>query len=581
MRPGYFFELMPDSDLRKEQTIFRYRRLSVHGDFPIYLVLGAEKLELCISIPGKYGNTMVFELIYSDYESAKGKLSRQILEVPNWQPFIMDGLESYIVDSFQIEEGKSQKFLCYSSVFEFGLQPATGNGTIANILVYPIIEELGLEPHELKEIQSIKNVQVAVKHKSEGATRNPETDGVDQLTFKPGDTKDNFKIKLDPQIIFLDLLFDLKHSDEFHYSKYFNTLIKIARENPVLRSIFSLLEAKYWRYACNGNNKDAQNGISQVLERWVLTNRNFSNYSWIESIIDKEVSHLLLNAGWIEFPLEETLFIELEDRVANIQPKQNQKERKKRKEEELWAKVTEWCTKRYMYRRIAVRVATLNPIHTFILLIPILWIAFIFALDISGVENWQLFRTNYSSPIDYHFRRIGFCLSIVSLFSLLWFSIMTQTCNQRNTILHGALIRLISLRIIISSVLAWGAVALTKPKGIVENVSALSTSFWILFILILGLAAIYLGRELSSVANDLPFRKLFARTIISVLLIVMIIFFIGISTLSCTDFLFPLTVNQQEAPASLIGKVLKTTPFVFFTTIFLNFLFAGKRFTGM
>lgn len=524
MRPGYFFELMPDSDLSTNQAIFRYTRFMIGDDFPIYLVLGQEKLEVCLSIPGQYGHTTMFEFVYSDYQNPRGKLSGQLIDVPTRLEF-----------SFMLESIHS------SSCRDLYQKSSSAVNTGAPFLSYS---------HATDEDRYCKGQLFTIEKRSSN-----QREVIGQ--------NDSFIVSIlyiSTQHIFLDFLFDLKHSDVFNNSRHFDRLMLISRENYIFSSILKLLESKYWRSV---NYPQAEGIDDNLLSEFSKSERTSAVKNWVKTLIDHRTT-ALVNSGWISRPLEDELYETLTSEIEDLPTKKDERE------DPLWEEITEWSVSRFSYRRILALLLPFRVEHIIIFIIPWLLLGGLVLCCPYGSEYLECEGEDLSSILA---RRILLILSLIISFGAIIYSLNSDQYHKSDKNLFKSILHLISPRILISGLIGWTLVGKIFFPKTIPGLEVLSWLYFFLLIGCLAIPTIYLSHELSLIAKDLRSNVIILRSIQAIMILFILIIILGLAS---EIFLGIFNGNKIDPQT-----VLLAAPFVFFSTIFLNFLFAGKRFTGM
>lgn len=536
MRPGYFFESIEGTQTEVSEVIFRYLGVEHAGGYPIYLSIEKEKIFFGITLPGEYEHSELLELYFSDFDNDSGKLSRQLLgiaDLTQHHKIFIESRQNVLPQSQRL--GKQDVTVSsYSSCFGFGTKIPDEENEIflKDLFPNPVI-------NLLEAVIGIGKTEVS----SQGEITPPKTEtGVCLRT------------------LFLDFLFDLKHSDVLKNSRYYDQLLLISRENYVFSSILNFLESKYWRSV---SRPDAEVEDNNLLSEFSTSERINSAKNWIKTLIDSRTTTTLANSGWISRPLEDELYETLTSEIENLPTKKDERE------DPLWEEITEWSVSRLSYIRIVALLIPLNAWHIIIFIIP--WILLGFLAMTCPYD--QYVECQCEGLIPNLTRRVLLILSLCMTVGVSIYSLNSKYCGQSKGRLLKSILYLISPRFLISGLIGWTLVSKLYIPEMIPNLEIVSRPFFVLLMACLGIPVIYLSRELSLVAKDLTAKVIIKRSGLAVGVFFILILLLGLASEIFVEIFQGNSIDPWQ--------IILEAPFVFFSTIFFNFLFAGKRFTGM
>lgn len=536
MRPGYFFEPIEGTLTKGSNAIFRYLEVGSEEGYPIYVTIEQEKIFFGLSLPGEFEHSEIFHLYLSDYENDSGKLSSQLIkmaELVQYHRVDMVSDQQTLAQSKRLGD-QSGSVISYASVFDFTTHQEASPLT-----------ELIVEP--------AKSLWETIGWKQENQSKQ---------------IGDKVETGICLRTLFLDFLFDLKHSDVFSHSRHFDRLMLISRENYMLSSIINLLETRYWTAVQQARaNENQSEEIGNSVSAYLKNKRIQSAKAWIKTLTDTRSTSILAGTAWLTKKLEDELFDTLQSEMEVLPTKNAQK-----REEPMWEEITEWSVSRLSYIRIVSFMLPLRWAHIGLFVLP--WIVLGVLVSIcpdfkGGVEC----ENGSISPCFTLTRKI---LLFISLFISLgaWiFALKNKLYRQAEGNLFKSILYLTSPRLLISGLIGWTIVSKLYILEAVPNLEICSFSYGALLLACLVIPLIYLSRELATIAKDLPAGRIIKRSAVAIGVLIILTLIVGLAL----DFFINIASGDPVDPANIILK----TPFVFFSTIFLNFLFAGKRFTGM
>ena len=508
MRPGYFFKELPGTSLLEDPILFSYTALLENEHyFPVYLAIHDHKLEFNLSTSTNHEHATLFELFFSDHPAPDGKLARQLQQLKT-------SGERHTVEK-EISTYTLSKTLEHNSTYSRAYRSTLS------------------------------------KH------INPKNDSI-QL---PGhETENNGDLKICLATLFLDFLFDLKHSDIFELSPHHEKLYRITRENPLLSDLIAMLESWYWEAVMPVPEK------SGSLESWMFTQRMEATENWISAITKPIVGHETKLKEWLPDGYERELFRQLEAVVEiheeDLRLETDLKKRKKPTYQKVWNQSADWFTKRYTFSRITAIVILGHAYHQ-ILMASLLF----FTLCLLSFNNLSHNNTQFLVHQVVTQGIIGACILICIL---LMFS---STRNKFRVPQYTAIAILIMPKALIGALLAWGASAKIKINQDLQcSLPIDDLPFWLIFTALVSIPGLYLFREIKSVAPDLHINKTVIRTCSASLLLLTTIFLVGLLFHSVISYLTKKPLDWDT--------IIRSTPFVYFSAIFLEILFKGKGVTG-
>lgn len=536
MRPGYFFEPIEGTQTEVSEVIFRYLEVEHAGGYPIYLSIENEKIFFGITIPGEYEHSELLELYFSDYDYNSGKLSRQLLgiaDLTQHHKIFIDPLPDILPQSQRL--GKENVLVrSYTSTFSFENDNAGDKNVHKEFFHNPFA----------RIIETVIG----------------ETDFKNQAEANLEKTERGVCLRT----LFLDFLFDLKHSDVFANSKHYDLLLNISRSNFVFDSVIKICEYHYWR---KDQFTQPAKGFRESLRAWHLQQKYTSIKNLIDVLTTKEASVLLGKSKWIHANLEASLYRVVDDLSDTCDSPGVEKS------DSIWHQVSEWATRRYSYGQFVQAISPLNWMHFLILLFPFVLIFLVLHYGEESLTSDMKSSTRY-------FEVLKSGTLIVISFILLFCIDVRKLGKSKKPFLRAMLI-LVSPKIVLSSIFAWGTLELLKQKGAYFSQSLGTWSFIFITLGALLIPLLYLYRELLEEAPDLTSGKILGRTISAEIVVLAIVFLIGVPTMVLASLLSHSHSSAPDIQPILIKEVIFATPFVFFTLIFTKTLFAGKRFTGM
>lgn len=484
----------------------------------------------------------MFELIFSNYQDPQGKLSKQLLAIPDWSPFVTE-VQSTRITHMPSHDKFDEMVLSYSHILSGRLSTENSKGLeIVEDLFKSVKEELSLEEPIESDLKTLPLIRKSRFNNSE---------------------IESFQICL--KTIFLDFLFDLKHSDVFAYSKHYDRLLNISRSNFVFDAVVKICEYQYWR-------KDhfiaSQKRQIKSLRNWQTKHRIDSIQNMIRLLTTQKASVLLGKSPWINANLEASLYQAVDELTDTYDSFCIQGD------ESIWHQVSEWATRRYSYLKFVKAITPLNWIHFVIFLFPFVLIFWMLHHGEGSLSSSKIVSAEY-----FGFLKSGILILIMLICGLV--SNVRKWGKSRTPFLRAMLI-LVSPKIVLSSIFAWGAIEIFDP--VESYLNQISVNSHLIFAILgaLLIPLLYLYREILEEAPDLNSGKIFVRTISAEIIVLATIFIIGVPTLAFSNMLAPVEeIAKYGKPVSIIREAILATPFVFFTLVFTKTLFAGKRFTGM
>lgn len=508
MRAGLFYELDPNSRLSKGLVVFRYRRIlqdSPNNYKPIYLVIKKDELYCYYSDYQSREHTHLFRLHYSDHQNPKGKLYRELIG--------LFGVTKKV--NIETTKNKHRK----ENTIQQNKQPFSLLSYDKGFGTYNKLEVFELPNHRLCE-------------------------------------QDPWSLDICLGTVFLDFLYDLKHSDVFANTPYFDKLKTLIRENFLFSAILAKAEYYFQRELLNNLIENNSLARDQKNKRLKFINQSFldSEKKFLKILIQENAPDVLTSALWfnsqIERETDNILVFEKKISTRSSVRKINQN-----REDDLIGQVSDWYLLRYNFQKARTLIVKSHPLNGFLLFLPIIFVI--------SYWIWQLIGDRVF--IGYKLMHGGVLLSA--------FAYILFDNPPNKTIHYHSIVNFISPRLIITLCLVW--VAFLQADTQIKYSQRILPYFVLPFII-----AAYLFKEIKAVAPDLKGFTMLWRIVNVMIRVFLITFVIGILIMDLYK------VGEEIDQIDCLGlivypSILKAKIFwVFFTTLFLNFLFEGKRFTG-
>lgn len=250
MNTGRFFFLDKDSDPTKGMLLFRYRRLKdpINNQYKVYLTIQRDAIEFFYTSKGHLEHTRLFKLSMFNNTNPQGDIFQQL-------NFIRD-LKNHIA-------------LCTNDIkIKISDLPRLGveYSTYASLECWPDL------PHSVDNLSHYYELNLNEKEKG-------------------------WYMDISFPTLFLDFLFDMRHSDIFRESPYFEKIRRLIQENSLFNAISA--KAEYYYQAIillNDNNNQ-------------ITQQHYKDASkdWLQALMDDENASMISNSNWFLSNIEEEI----------------------------------------------------------------------------------------------------------------------------------------------------------------------------------------------------------------------------------------------------------------------------------
>lgn len=342
--------------------------------------------------------------------------------------------------------------------------------------------------------------------------------------------------------LFLDFLFDFRHAEVFQNSPAYVRIRAVLKQNHLLKAICAKAE---WYYQQHFFSKHPNEPIEKLLAQHATN-------TWLDILMDDLSPEILSPSSWFEENLEKEAQLVWESAEDLIS-------------ERTRTKLVEWYLGRFNYLD-AVKVSMENRKPLWALLVMAFW----------AVIGFLLYKETYVW---------GLGLAVVYVSPWVFRKFYNLEKKWKET--HKTIAKIIFLampRLLITLFLAWIVYA-----GAALGVPQISGKSIVVYLGVsIFLVYVYLAKEIKLRAPDMPVRKMTPR--ISFLITWAILASVGMGAIILT-VAFDAFGYEAVSRAGIIGKECwgynialnawaSATIFVFFFGLFVNLLFAGKKFTG-
>jgi len=366
-------------------------------------------------------------------------------------------------------------------------------------------------------------------------------------------------IDISLRMLLLDFLFDLVHSRVFAQSPNFDQLKMVMREHVFLNALLAKAEL-YFQADRLAQASAMAAGVKELINEEAQAAKD----RLLNILIQQESPTVLSGSKWFRENMEEELTHAFKALVSSP----------KRRSPILSATIAEcadWYIKRFHFLKAFQLIFKAHHLYKFLMVIPLMLFAYFFVVAFNVPEEAGL--KNYAPWIGYGITG----LLIAAGISVLWVG-LNNFLKFRLTPLFNLFLPRFSITLIIT----WMAFA---------KLLALTDLSWGVFmfymVLILTLIPVYLFREIKAQAPDLRGVSVFLRICAIICFGLLFTYLAGSIVLD----IFYETYAQEEGFSTCLFSshgnfhysfwVLGFyTPMVLFSTLFLNFLFKGQRFTG-
>ncbi len=384
----------------------------------------------------------------------------------------------------------------------------------------------------------------------------------------PDEVEKSFKLRT----LFLDFLYELFQANTFRDSPHFSHLMKIVRENFFFRAI--LLKSEYYYQKALWETLPIT--TYQIAQKQYQTAKE----SWLDLLVSENSPTFLSNTGWFAQNTEKEA-----DFVCGLAPKEEKVDKADlaitvQMDKTLIDRMSDWYLRRYNFKNSSKLILVSNPAHKYIAYFPLIFI-------IGYVGMYNLYNPDvyegFKIVIAYILLLMLLCLGGAWLYTQKEISLLPQS----NTLVSiSTLINFWSPRLIITLFITW----FSYHK--LGQTADISVSQALLYYVIAGLVIpMYLSKEIRAEAPDLSKNVVRKRVFDICIRAFFITLLIGLVTLhilgdakklslQAESSAVPLIIKNYYSLLNFITTLFAHAGFIFFTGLFVNLIFKGKRFTG-